>query len=221
MTSNKKFGTIAVLEYRKKPQLGFADIVEEFDISFQMADTGQRSLTWDCDDVAILDRESLRIALGWIEPFDPGASWHLVIAVGSSPAGDERPPVPGYFEAMSQHIVDHTDSYLPYDTVMQGEASCPIGSELIDRVADLLESSTGQIADSAPYVAPQDFILTSEDEPMIDISLVSTDKEISLPKRLTIYTLSCSFLLQVPAVGAFMLVYSLLRDVSGTSGLPA
>ncbi|WP_120501374.1 hypothetical protein [Roseovarius sp. EL26] len=219
--SYNDFGTIAVLEYRQKPKIGFSDIVEEFDIAFQMADTGVRSLTWDCDDVAILDRETLRIALGWLKPNRPGNSWHLVIAVGSSPQGEKCPPTAGYFEAMSQHIVEHTNSYLPYDTVMQGEASCAIGSDLIDLVADLVDDSSDQVADNAPYVAPDDMILTADDEPEQSISLVSIGEKISLPKRLTIYTLSCSFLLQVPAIGAFMLVYSLLRDVSGTTALPA
>ena len=35
---------------------------------------------------------------------------------------------------------------------------------------------------------------------------------ISLPKRLTIYTLSYSLLLQIPAIGAFLFVYTILRD---------
>ena len=219
--SYNKFGTVAVLEYRKKPKIGFLDIVEEFDISFQMADTGRRSITWDCDDVAILDRETLRIALGWIEPRKPGASWHLVIAVGCSPQGEKCPPAFGYFEAMSQHIVENTNSYLPYDTMMQGDASCAIGSELIDLVADLIDTSADQKADNTPYIAPDDMILTADDEPEPNISLVTIDSEISLPKRLTIYTLSCSFMLQVPPIGAFMLVYSLLRDMSGTTALAA
>ena len=94
---NSSFGTVSALQFQARPELNFVDIVEEFDIAFQMADSPTRGLKWDCDDVAILDRDLLRIALGWVEPSDEDQPWYLIIGVGPSPDMQGNPADLGYF----------------------------------------------------------------------------------------------------------------------------
>ena len=80
--SRQEFGEIAALEYHAPPGMDFPDIVEEFDISSRALSSQVRRLTWDGEDIAIIDRERVRIALGWLPPSRRNRPHYLVIAMG-------------------------------------------------------------------------------------------------------------------------------------------
>lgn len=223
--TNNTYGTVAALQYDSRPEMDFADIVEEFDIAFQMIDTKKRSLTWDCEDIAIVDRDMIRVALGWLAPSTPDDPWHLIIAVGGNPDVKHNSPDPEYYGALADYIAERTNSYLPYDAVMLGEANRPISSKLIDVVAELLKLSAqatpDHVAPDMPGRPKAAGARRGTDEQSEDPaqpqkwtgprSLIAQN-EGSVPKRLTVYALSYTVMLQVPAIGAFMIVYALLRD---------
>ena len=83
--NKQNFGEIAALEYHLPPEMDFPDIVEEFDIASHALATQVRRLTWDGDDVAIIDRESVRIALGWLPP-ERAQSGSAALPPASSPS---------------------------------------------------------------------------------------------------------------------------------------
>lgn len=141
----QNFGSVVAMEYRSRPSIDFADIVEEFDIAFQMVDSRTRSLTWDCDDVAIIDRDYVRVALGWLPPDDDTGFWHLVVAVGAAPDEDMSKIEKSAFGFLADMIVDRTNDYLPSTAVLHGEANKPVGPELIDTVFDLLRLDTSDM----------------------------------------------------------------------------
>ncbi|MDR9395667.1 MAG: hypothetical protein RI571_15340, partial [Roseovarius sp.] len=135
-------GTVTALEYRTCPDLDFADIVEEFDIAFRMVDATKRSLTWDCEDIAIIERDNLRVCMGWLPPEQPGAPWYLVVAVG--PTARDRTTSQATFmgreglDYLTDRIIERTSEFLPADAVMRGEAGQPVGPDLIDNLLELL-----------------------------------------------------------------------------------
>ena len=151
-------GTIAALQYSQRPPLDFTDIVEEFDIAFQDDSISRRRLTWDCDDVAIFDRETVRVALGWMPPESEDQPWHLIVAVGTSPDAADTPITREFCEDMAAHILERTSEYLPYDAVLRSEADGAIDAEMIDTIAgqiqragrDMQEPRTAAPEEGAP-----------------------------------------------------------------------
>lgn len=262
------FGSVVALEFRRRPSINFADIVEEFDIAFQLVDSRTRSLTWDCDDIALIDRDSLRVALGWLPAKEDDGSWHLVIAVGLPPQARDDEIDLGSIKFLADRIVERTREFLPFNAVMHGEATQPVSADLVDTVFDLLRTSTSEMAsDTAkrrkPAARPEASATTHPQEsaadPYADMvhsmsppwmtdaeaeskgprealyphepegfphrvglsgeftnqmgQLLLTRAEPTKPLRLTIHTLALSLCLYVPALGAALFAYTMLRDV--------
>ncbi|MCZ7675576.1 MAG: hypothetical protein M5U35_06520 [Roseovarius sp.] len=86
----QSYGSVVAMEFRRPPSIAFRDIVEEFDIAFQMADSHTRALTWDNDDIALIDRDCVRVGLGWLPAQRAGQPSHLVVAVGTPPGADRE-----------------------------------------------------------------------------------------------------------------------------------
>jgi len=128
--------------------MDFADIVEEFDIAFQLVDSPARQLTWECENIAYVDRDCVRVALGWLPPSDGENSWHLVFAVGDAPKCRHSPPGPEVYDYLTERIVERTRTHLPFDSILRGEANRPIGAALIASVFELLRLT----ADATPNI---------------------------------------------------------------------
>lgn len=143
--TKQTYGSVIAMEFRRAPSIQFADIVEEFDIAFQMVDSRTRALSWDCDDIALIDRDCVRVALGWLPGKQKGQPTHLVVAVGAAP--DARPDAidPNSFKFLAERIAERTHDYLPFTAVLHGKASQPIGAELVDTIFDLLRTDTGDM----------------------------------------------------------------------------
>ncbi len=252
----QRHGSVVALEYRRQPRMSFADIVEEFDIAFQMIDTQTRGLTWDCDDIAIIERDAVRVALGWLPSPGPGASCYLIVAVGPIPGGKPARAGEESYEFLSQRIIERTYEFLPFQSVLHGDANQPVGAELIDTVFDLLRLSAnampddshvaagagpsieddedltgavppwmatagagssnrdyanGYYAHSARATGANQYEVGDEDNNWGDMLLTRASP--TQPLRLTIHTLALSMVLYLPALGAFLFAYSMLRDV--------
>lgn len=251
----QSFGSVVAMEFRRRPSIAFADIVEEFDIAFQVVDSRTRALTWDCDDIALIDRDGVRVALGWLPGGEQGQPWHLVVAVGAAPGAGKDKIDPASFRFIADRIVERSRDYLPVNAVLHGEASQPVGAELVDTVFDLLRMSTSDMhgdcrdpqkdramngAQRNGRAGPDDMtappwtgassaqatngastanlngIGTRLRESEITNHLgqmLLTRAEPTKPLRLTIHTLALSLCLYVPALGAAMFAYTMLRDV--------
>lgn len=249
----QSFGSVVAMEFSYKPSIDFADIVEEFDIAFQMVDSRKRSLTWDCDDIAIIDRDVVRVALGWLPAKQEGQPWHLVIAVGAGKSAEAKTIDPNSYRFIADRIVERTQEYLPSTAVLHGDARQPISAELIDTTFDLLRMETRDMhgdararrndrfsdapapdsyADMVDAMSPPwagEAAADMADRRMADDAgeqhrtaseftndlgqMLLTRAEPTQPMRLTIHTLALSLCLYVPALGAAMFAYTMLRDV--------
>jgi hypothetical protein len=135
------YGSVIGFEYRACPRMDFPDIVEEFDLSFRLADAQNRTLVWDCDDIAMIERDYLRVTLGWLPPDEDHGAWHVVVAIGPRDPKAENLLDEAALAFVVEQIIARTGDVLPPDAVMQGPASCPVGPELVDDVFDLLRLS--------------------------------------------------------------------------------
>lgn len=239
--THQSFGTIAALEFPALPPQGFPDIVEELDIAFQLPDTTRRSLIWDSDDIAIIERDNLRVLLGWLPPQrdeDPG---FMMMAVGPGREGGNLVISRETSEFIKVTLVEHMSEYLDFKTIFDVDATQQVGTELVDTVVEILQRDFGRpntdltrsaytrgvkpsraytrdIASDASklqqrYPAFEDLSPPDETDDEDERDQDQLDPPPSLAKRLTIYTLGATMLIYTPAVGAALLIYSTLRDL--------
>jgi len=239
--AEETFGTIAALEFRVPPTQSFEDIVEELDISFRPFGLTRRSLIWDSDDIAILERDSLRVLMGWLPAALEGGSSFLVFAVGHATSGGNLLVNRETCEFVKDILVTHMDSYLNFETVFHADATQPVGTELVDTVTEILNRDFSTPHDGAPRTPSErgfkrdraytrditldpDFIrahtpqFEGHEPEVVNVEgeILPPQDATSLPKRLTIYTLGATMLLYTPPVGASLLIYSTLRDLVPT-----
>lgn len=226
--SQQTFGRIAALEYLNPPGMAFSEIVEEFDIATQGLPAQLRRLTWDGEDIALIDRETIRIALGWLPPEHQGAAHYLVIALGSSGRRHNKAFDPDACERLLRRLVERVRDYLPFDTELHGPAHRPIGSDLIDMTFDLLtRCPTRRTDDAAPRAGhalrhrPTDHRDVPEPQNARHATYprhYSARKAsilpppASFPMRLTIVTFGLVLFLHAPPIGAGLLTYTTLRE---------
>ncbi|MEM7733040.1 MAG: hypothetical protein AAF280_09690 [Pseudomonadota bacterium] len=60
------YGSVVAMEFKACPKVPFEDYVEDFDLAFEMVDSATRSLTWERADLAFIDRDYVRVAIGWV-----------------------------------------------------------------------------------------------------------------------------------------------------------
>lgn len=149
------YGKITALEYSRRPHLTFADIVEEFDIAFQMVDSQKNGLSWSFEDIAIIERDYIRLALGWLPSTEPGMPWHLVIAVGGDQDQNSDRISPATYEFVTTQIIERLSEFLPFDAALHGDAHQPVDTDLIDAVFDLLSVESGTGIATNPMPVPE------------------------------------------------------------------
>lgn len=224
--SRQNYGQIAALEFFEPPEMAFPDIVEEFDIASQRLAPQLRRLTWDGDDIALIDRDAVRIALGWLPTEAAGRPSYLVLAVGPRSTKQEMRLDPEAYEMLTRRLVERVRSYLPFDAVLHGAANRPVGSALIDMSFELLAGCAGDAARTRrPAQNPeQPTAKRRADRPDSEMEAGSlrTPPEAeeaqlvapatSVPMRLTIVTFGLTLFLHVPPLGAALLTYTTLRE---------
>lgn len=213
--SRQTHGEIAALEYHGPPGMTFPDIVEEFDIASHGLATQVRRLTWDGDDIALIDRECVRIALGWLPPEREDRPHYLVIAIGPPPRRKGRGTGfdPSAYSVLLERALERVAGYLPYDAILRGPSSQTVGAALLDRTFDLLGAT-------APRLRPGDIETARrkraeareggwERDAIAPEALPAIPSQ---PLRLTVVTLGLTLFLHVPPVGAALLTYTALRE---------
>jgi len=241
-------GYVVGFEYGACPRMDFTDIVEEFDLAFQFVDAQTRALIWDCEDIAVIERDYVRVALGWLPPDDEDGAWHLIAAVGPVDPSRQPPFIMASFRQIADQIAERTQEFLPSDSIMRGEAHSPVTPALIDSLFDLLRETAQTPCDTvAPKPSPEpspdpshDILIDTHDFTGRDDTMFDRDDDVidalpilppaaaltrwlgqrskpTKPMRLTIHALALTMMLYVPPVGAFMFVYTMLRDIAPLS----
>jgi len=211
--NKQNFGEIAALEYHLPPEMDFPDIVEEFDIASHALATQVRRLTWDGDDVAIIDRESVRIALGWLPPERTQRPHYLVIAVGPPGRKARTTLDPSAYQMLLHRAVERLRDYLPYDARLTGPAAQPIGSALLDRTFELLSATAPKTAKAKPQKKRRQPKAEDWSDGAMDANEARRlPQQASVPMRLTIITFGLTLFIHAPPVGAALLTYTTLRE---------
>jgi hypothetical protein len=210
--SRQNFGGITALEYHTPPDMDFPDIVEEFDIASHALATQVRRLTWDGEDVAIIDRESVRIALGWLPAQKAQRPHYLVIAVGPPGRRARAALDPAAYELL-RRAVERVREYLPFDAQLNGPAGQPVGSALIDHTFDLLTATAPKTPKATRRKTRRARDAENWAEGAVNPDEVrSFPRPASVPMRLTIITFGLTLFLHAPPVGAALLTYTTLRE---------
>jgi hypothetical protein len=213
--SRQIHGEIAALEYHSPPGMGFADIVEEFDIASHGLATQVRRLTWDGDDIALIDRECVRIALGWHRPEREDRPYYLVIAIGPPPRRKAHATGfdPSAYGVLLDRALDRLSSYLPCDALLRGSASQTVGTALLDRTFDLLGATAPRVSAADIETGRRKRAEAREGDWQRDAIDPATLPAIpSQPLRLTVVTLGLTLFMHVPAIGIALLTYTALRE---------
>lgn len=239
--SEQYYGTIAALEFSAPSRHLFKAIVDDLDSSFQPFGIAKSSSDWLGDNVAVIERDSLRVLLGWLPSGCEREHCVLMFAVGHATVGGNILVPKETCEFVRDVLVSHLESYLQFDTVFRADATQPVDMNLLSTVAEILElgdaaahQSETLNSDARPHrqarALTRDIVLRAktpkkpaenayEQFPEIievteedRIEQAEAHKELSLQKRLTIYALGATMLIYTPPVGATLLVYTTLRD---------
>lgn len=138
---------VACLAYGAKPELSFPEIVRTFGDVLESHRMPQRSISFDSDDIALIDLDMMRIALGWYRPETPDQSWYLAIAVGPSPHSQRQTMPRRFSERMAQSVIERIGLTLPFDAVLWSETPPPLDVDRMDQVLDALSGLASMPSD--------------------------------------------------------------------------
>ncbi len=134
--------TIAELVYIDAPAMNFSRLVSHLDRVLLRFHPNDRTLAWDCDDVAIFDVPGTRIALAYTDMPRFGVAACLLISVGPSPicldkAPEHARPVRAAVrhDALCSRLVERVQARLEPDLVCWQEINEPVTFDLIDRLS--------------------------------------------------------------------------------------
>ena len=232
-SSRNAAGSIAVFAYRELDPARFAGIVRDIDRTLQLTDTHPRRITWDGADIAMIDRDETRIALG-LRPVGPAqGDSHLVLAIGRPAEGRMTRSAAAQCVQLVDRLSSRLAEDLPYASMLRDETTRPVDAALIrDLFTRLTPPARAPEADTSPAMAgpraaapcpdPADFaVIATEDVAALDPDVprfLSERAAPTAPLRLTVHLTGAMVALISAPLGAFMLTYSLLRDTLSREG---
>ncbi|MEM8775115.1 MAG: hypothetical protein AAGF53_08775 [Pseudomonadota bacterium] len=183
-----------------------------------------RQILWPEDNIAMIDRDGVRIALGFLPPSESDQYSYIIIAVCTMEdlVGNRVHKISNIH--LADKLVQRVKNDIPYDTIMRGETPEPVDENLLHSMFDLLRAAT------VPHGKGSDDTTTgigADDTAMASYGVILSDdvgKKLSqMPPRLarrkmpglvrlTIHLLALSVTLIAPPLGAFLFTYSVLRD---------
>lgn len=130
--------TIAQFVFDRDPALDLPVLVQELDSALQKSGAGQRTITWDCDDLALLDVEQSRFALSYSDAQGDEVPRSLMISVGPNPASTAADFDRQRHDELCHMIADRLQArYAPEQTIWH-QVKGPVTTDLIDDLFDRL-----------------------------------------------------------------------------------
>lgn len=146
--------TIAQLLFVSHPLPNFAKIVGELDTALDRCPAEHRSLTWDCEDVAIFEVDAMRIVLGYGDRPGKGYLCCLTIAVGPTTADGAVTALTRRHDGLCRMVVDRVQQRYPVEAVLWHEGAAPVTPDTIDNLLDGLPNRS-EIADLQDVIRQQ------------------------------------------------------------------
>lgn len=130
--------TIAQLLFVKRPELNFAHVVGELDAALARCPAQNRTLSWDCDDVAIFDLDGSRIALGYCDDLGGEHAACLTVSVGHGPAAHLATTIALRRNSLCRMITDRLTDRYGIDDIRWHDAAETVTPDMIDALLDTL-----------------------------------------------------------------------------------
>ena len=131
---------VTQLLYRVTPILNFAQIVGDLQHAFVSKAGEAPTLTWDCDDIALLDFGAARIVIGFSEKLPAPNVACLTVAIGQSPLQNDADLTAADQFLLSEAVTERLLQRFPSDAQRSQTMThpLPLTSDLIDHVVDAL-----------------------------------------------------------------------------------
>ena len=150
--------------YLGVPNFNFAHVVRDVCDAVTPVDGPAPRLTWDCDDIALLDFHAARVVIGFSENIPGPHATCVTVAIGESPqAGSALLDKAAQFK-LCQHITDLINHRSQSDAQHSHAIDQPVTPDLIDQLADGLfipltavsgDPQVGTITDRLPDPSSQ------------------------------------------------------------------
>ena len=135
--------------YENTPHLSFEDIVDQFEATLRNCRSGQRTVSYDCDDIVLIEMPPLRIGMIWIPPDRAGQPHYLIVAVSVLHGDTLDAEAAG---AVESRILEGLLARMPCDSLIRTGANRPVDSDLLDSVAQSVETFRPIPAPKHPFI---------------------------------------------------------------------
>lgn len=129
--------TIAQFVFDHDPALNLPLLVKELDGALQRSGAGMRMITWDGDDLVLLDVEGARFSLSY-DSDAAGTPASLMISVGPGPNGPSDPADRRRHEDLCQLIAARLKTRFAPERMLWHQVTGPVTPDLIDDLFDRL-----------------------------------------------------------------------------------
>jgi hypothetical protein len=227
-TNRATISTIAELVFVDTPVLNFARLVGDLDAVLRRFHPQDRTMLWDCDDIAIFDVPGTRIALAYTENPRQGVAASLLIAVGPSPTPAERRVGPSRAHAVARHdvlcarLVDRMQARLAPHSTFWHESDGQLTSDLFDALCSVQPQASQGVqpkhADFPAAKAAAQTSVTPKDQDLLRLRVALYPPAEDLPPRLNsnqmrlaTHTMNATLIMVSLPLGAALTTYAVLR----------
>lgn len=159
---------VTQLLYVEAPHLNFAHVVGELHAALAAPDLIAPILTWDCDDIALLDFSAGRVVVAFADNLPGAHSACLTIAAGYS-AMPDAPMLPqADQELLCQALTERLDRRYPCDARLDQTLDQPLTPDLIDQLVEALGPETKISPAPGEFCEMVALPLSSSDEVDVD-----------------------------------------------------
>jgi len=136
-----KSSTIAQLLFTATPDVDLARIANDLDGALSKCAPYSRRMSWDHEDLAILDVQGSRIVMSLAAGLPGQHAACLTVSVGYSPSPRKSTSLAQRQGAICQMIADRVSSRYPADELRWHKGPAIVTSDVIDRLTDALDSA--------------------------------------------------------------------------------
>jgi hypothetical protein len=134
--------TVVALFYALPPAINFARLVADLDSALAGLPHGERRITWDCDDVAMVDVDGARIVLAWADRLPGALQACLAVSVGPGPDSALPDRLSHRAAPLAQLIADRIATRMPPASIVWHTEEGVMTSDRLDIVTEALAAAT-------------------------------------------------------------------------------
>lgn len=127
---------VSQLLYRAAPACNFAQVIGELRDAFTPENSAAPALTWDCDDIALLDFNTARVVIGFSDNLPGAHAACFTVATGQSPLSNAASLESADQDLLCQSIISRLERRFPCDARDSQILEQALTADLIDRVVD-------------------------------------------------------------------------------------